>query len=147
VKRFQFRLAPALRLREQQLELEERRLMESRRRELEMRNLLESIRSDWRKVCNDTYASGDLPPGGLEQLGLLDHSATGLAARLRREIASCEAAVASATAGYLRAKAQVDLLLKLRDKRRTEWRQETDREEAAFVDELFLLRLPLRDSA
>lgn len=119
--------------------------MESRRQELDMRNLLETVRSDWRKVCADAYAPGDLSGGDLAQLGLLEQAAAGLDVRLRSEIRSCEAAVEAAAADYLQARARVEMLQKLESRRRAEWQQESEREQAAFVDELFLLRLPHRD--
>jgi hypothetical protein len=138
MKAFRFPLEPALRWRTSQVSLRKVRVAAASARLAEIEAMREA-----RKAEMSTAAAGIA--GGSTGAGLASYAAFREKARARVREAEAQAVVAQRTLalemnGLLEARRQLRLFENLRRAGEVRWRQEFDREQAAFADEAFLFR-------
>ena len=135
MRKFKFELESVLRLRRQQLQLEESKLhvlLAERRRLAEVRVALDKERAEAAAYIHTIQS-----PGSNDMRALASHK-LGLQARektLAASVGANESAIALQTSAVLRAKRHEKLLAKLRARRLTEWMKEADRASEAEIQE------------
>jgi flagellar export protein FliJ len=135
VKKFEFRLASVLRLRETQLTIEKNRLQQLFAERAKLEKNLKSI-ADERKESAEWIQGMAAPTSGdLRALSAFLLGSKAREATLQQAIESCDGDIAEQRQRTLLAERNQKLLLNLKTKRRSEWQQEFDKELEAVAQE------------
>jgi len=141
MKRFEFRLEPVRRLKSQLLEVEETRLSKLLRTEHDLQARLHRVHEELRDQARFLLESGSLPGHVLAGYAAFQSNSRRLGDSLTGEIADCRRAQAEQRARILELHVELELIEKLRDRRRQEWTRLLHKETDEMASEAFLSRL------
>lgn len=128
VKAFSFRLEAALRLRTQELEVEQMKLQQLLAQQARLQHELEAVGRE-RKAAAEAVQAANAPSySDLRALASYIIGAQAQSIRLQSAMTDTAKAIAKQTAVVIRAEQGLKLLDKLRQKRASEWAYEVNRE-------------------
>jgi flagellar export protein FliJ len=133
MKKFEFRLASVLRLRETQLKIEKNKLQQLFAERQKLEKNLQSIADERRE--SSAWIQSHTGSADLRSLSAFLLGSKARAATVRQAIESCDAEIAEQRARAITGERNQKLLLNLRDKRHAEWRKEFDKELEAIATE------------
>ena len=138
MKKFEFRLEPALRWRNTQLQLERAKLQKLLAEEQRLRSSLQSLLNErqaalWELQTAESLRSSDLRTMSVYLVGVDARSHL-----LREQIAKCAGPIQQQRQRLLEAERNVRLLEKLKENRYSEWKHAFDQEIEAGAEESWL---------
>ena len=138
MKKFQFSLAAALKLRESQLQAERTKLQQLLAEEQSLKNAVELLAADRRDAANFIQESAAVDAIDLRALSAFSVGADARAVSLREQIARKTKIIQEQKARVMQAERKVKLLAKLREKKLDAWTQEVNREIEQAAQESWL---------
>ncbi len=128
MKKFEFRLDPALRLRLTQLKREKEKLQTLLAEESRIKNSLLELESERRKAASALHSSPEIDALDLRTLSAFNIGAEARKISLQANLARQAELIKEARHRVLIAERNATLLEKLKEKGRAEWQAEFDRE-------------------
>lgn len=138
MKKFQFSLAAALKLRESQLQTERTKLQQLFSEEQALKSAFENLAADRRDAADFIQNSGAVNAVDLRALSTFTVGADARAAYLREQMARQAKVIQEQKARVMQAERKVKLLVKLREKKLETWTQEVNREIEMAAQESWL---------
>jgi len=135
VKRFEFRLASVLRLRETQLEIEKNKLQRLFQERRKLEKILSSLAEE--RTASELWIQNMASPGSadLRALSAFLLGSKSREASLQHSLQSCNEDIAEQRQRTLLAERNLKLLLNLRNKQKSGWQSEFDKELEAIAQE------------
>ena len=144
MKRFQFPLETALRVRKLEAEVEEARLLRLERERAECRRLIDQLAVTARKRPTCLASGEPVTPPQLEDMDRL----AGFVKKERQRLSALEGdllhKIAAARGQLRQAEQRVELLEKLKDKEKDSWLHEADKELQTLAEESYNHQLHMR---
>lgn len=128
MKKFEFRLASVLRLRETELSIEKNKLQQLFAERAKLEKNLASINRERQESAAWLQQTSSPTSADLRALSAFLLGSKAREATLQQAIESCNADIAEQQQRALRAERNNKLLLKLKSKKRAEWQREFDHE-------------------
>jgi hypothetical protein len=138
MKKFNFSLAAALKLRESQLQTERTKLQQLFSEEQGLKNAVESLAADRRYAADFIQNSPSVNATDLRALSTFSMGADARATNLREQITRQAKSIQEQKARVMQAERKVRLLAKLREKKLDSWTQEVNREIEMAAQESWL---------
>ncbi len=138
MKKFQFSLAAALKLRESQLQVERTKLQQLFAEEQSLKNAVESLAADRRDAAAFIQDSASVTATDLRALSTFSVGADARATFLREQLTRHAESIHEQKARVTQAERKVRLLAKLREKKLDAWTQEVNREIELAAQESWL---------
>lgn len=135
MKKFEFRLASVLRLRETQLKMEKNRLQQLFAERAKLENMLRAITEERKESSSWIQGIPSPSSGDLRALSAFLLGSKVRETAMVQAAASCDADIAEQRRNTLLAERNRKLLLNLKDRRRVEWQQEFDKELEAVAQD------------
>jgi|SRR5579875_1478912 len=135
MKKFQFRLAAAQKVRDMQLQLERSKLHELFARQQQLRNALEALNQERREASALVYEASSVNATDLRALSAFLIGADARVLDLRAQIERQQQVIQQQKKKVLDAERAVKLLSKLREKQYQEWNAEFNREIETIAQE------------
>ena len=148
MKKFEFRLEAALRLRQTQREIERSKLQGLLADESRLRNAVLALEAERQRASSALHSSQEIDAFELRALSAYNLGAEARKATLIQQLSRQNHLVAEARGRVIAAERNVTLLEKLREKQRAGWQAEWDREIEQNAQEAWTAvhgRRPLRD--
>ena len=138
MKKFEFRLAAALKLRDKQFQVERSKLQQLFAEEQGFKHALEKLAVDRREAADFIQNSGAVTATDLRALSTFTMGADAREGLLREQLARQAKKIHEQKARVMHAERKVRLLNKLREKKHEAWTQEVNREIEQAAQESWL---------